>query len=231
MRSRGSSARKCFPFSLAIAVLAALTHFPVKQSWMQAVQAARLRTRTYSRLSPELEAEVKKIENSEEHVRATMKKQEEALDKEKDHVNDIREQLHDAQGRVDKLETWLGKAEHSVEKLEAQKHGIHIRWDLQRLRPYIKSSTEKKRKLEEEQRKIGSAHDEVTNRVAALEDELKRLDFEGSSSRSYGSSSYSASTGGDNYKDGFSASGSEGTDSDREKNESLDDLLKDLDSK
>ena len=154
-----------------------------------AAPAAGSKSEGPKKLDPEYQAEIDKLNAAEKKVKDAMAVQRSSLAIKKEALQVIQDQEKEAQGKVDEVTKWLQRAQNSIEKIDSRKQAVHIKFDLKRLRPLVGMAAEKKKKLIMETEKIGSAHKEVSSRVAALEAELEELE----AGRSEGESGESAS--------------------------------------
>ena len=163
-----------------------------------------------AKLGPEFQAEVDKLDATQDKVREAMSVQRDSLAKRKEALRVVQKQEKDAQRKVDEVVTWLKRAQESVDKIDSQKQAVHVQFDLKRLRPLVGLAAEKKKKLIMETEKIGSAHKEVSSRVAALEAELEELQAEKSERGSGVRSGSSSESGSSSSGSGLNSSSSDG---------------------
>ena len=156
----------------------AATTFEVGKATTAATTEASGTGTTHQQLDPEFQRELDKLDATQAKVRSAMSVQRDALAVKKEALKVIQEQEKEAQSKVDEVTAWLERAQDSINKMDSQKQAVRVRFDLKRLRPLVGIAAEKKKKLIMETEKIGSAHKEVSSRVAALEAELEELEAE-----------------------------------------------------
>ena len=131
--------------------------------------------RSRMRMPPEFNLQIQKLNSTEVKVRRQIENQELDLVKQRAALKDLEQHVADQMTTVSHIEDWIAKAQKGIDELTKAKQAVHVQYDLQRLRPFVKLAASKKEKLQKESERVGSAHREVTDRVAALEQQLKEL--------------------------------------------------------
>ena len=131
--------------------------------------------RTPTTMPPEFLAELKKLNATEVKVRDQIRQQESELEKQKKTLKTYKEQVRNQAVTVSHVEEWLKKAQASIGRIERAKQAVEVKFDLQRLRPFVNLAKQRREKLLAQSEKIGSAHKEVSDRVESLENQLREL--------------------------------------------------------
>jgi chromosome segregation ATPase len=126
-------------------------------------------------MPPEYVKELGKLNATEAKVRAKIQLQESDLEVQKTTLTKYKEQVRTQETTVAQVEEWLKKAQASIGRIERAKQAVEVKFDLQRLRPFVNLAKQKREKLLAQSEKIGSAHKEVSDRVESLENQLREL--------------------------------------------------------
>ena len=126
-------------------------------------------------MPPEFQTQIDKLNATETKVRKQIQLQETELKTKKTMLKSTEEKVRRELKEVSGIEKWIVRAQKGIDHLTKAKEAVHVRYDLQRLRPFMKLAASKREKLKSEALKVSSAHKEVADRVSRLENQLKGL--------------------------------------------------------
>ena len=189
----------------------------------------------YLRMPPKYQKEIDKLNTTEDKVRKQIKVQQGDLDEKRSLLKKDEDRIRKEMKEVSYVEDWLRKAQKGLDRIAKAKESVHVQYDLERLRPFVKLAASKREKLKQESERVGSAHKQVSDRVTELENQLKNLranvtEKQEDAVKDKENSSTISSTGSSS-----SSSSSNEVDKKEEEEElktasgSIDDLLKELD--
>ena len=129
-------------------------------------------------MTPEFTKQITILNATEQKVRDKIKTIEGDLTLKKDHLKTLEQQVRDQITTNNQIQHWLSKAQISISTIEKAKESVQIKYDLQRLKPFVALAEKRKDNLFKQSEKAGSAHKEVSDRVESLEAQLRELQLE-----------------------------------------------------
>ena len=129
-------------------------------------------------MTPEFTKQITILNATEQKVRDKIKTIEGDLTLKKDHLRTLEQQVRDQITTNNQIQHWLSKAQISISTIEKAKESVQIKYDLQRLKPFVALAEKRKDNLFKQSEKAGSAHKEVSDRVESLEAQLRELQLE-----------------------------------------------------
>ena len=127
------------------------------------------------RMPPEFQTQIDKLNATETKVRKQIQLQSTDLIAKKATLSATEEKVREELKEVSGIGKWIARAQKGIDQITKAKEAVHVRYDLQRLRPFMKLAASKREKLKSEALKVSSAHKEVADRVSRLENQLKGL--------------------------------------------------------
>ena len=127
------------------------------------------------RMPPEFQTQIDKLNATETKVRKQIQLQSTDLIAKKAKLRATEEEVRAELKEVSGIGKWIARAQKGIDQITKAKEAVHVRYDLQRLRPFMKLAASKREKLKSEALKVSSAHKEVADRVSRLENQLKGL--------------------------------------------------------
>ena len=127
------------------------------------------------RYPPDLMAKLRKINQTQAKARRLVQEEELAFQNSKKKAKEMKIALKQHLLKVKKEKTWILQVKNKIEKLEQKKTALKVKYDLDRIKPYLHKAEEHQKELSSEEKKWKSSSSAMTDKVRELESKLKDL--------------------------------------------------------
>ena len=127
------------------------------------------------RYPPELMAKLRKINQTQAKARQLVREEELVFENSKKKAKEMKIALKQHLLKVKKQKMWIRQVKSKIEKLEQKKTALKVKYDLDRIKPYLHKAEEHRKELTSEEKKWKSSSSAMTDKVRELESKLKDL--------------------------------------------------------
>ena len=181
-RDRNLRIRRCAAMLLTniVTLLLCNSHFETGQAvrlgqTTDVHMEGNVRSTKPRRYPPDLMAKLRKINQTQAKARRLVQEEELAFQNSKKKAKEMKIALKQHLLKVKKEKTWILQVKNKIEKLEQKKTALKVKYDLDRIKPYLHKAEEHQKELSSEEKKWKSSSSAMTDKVRELESKLKDL--------------------------------------------------------
>ena len=181
-RDRNLRIRRCAAMLLTniVTLLLCNSHFETGQAvrlgqTTDVHMEGNVRSTKPRRYPPDLMAKLRKINQTQAKARRLVQEEELAFQNSKKKAKEMKIALKQHLLKVKKEKTWILQVKNKIEKLEQKKTALKVKYDLDRIKPYLHKAEEHQKELSSEEKKRKSSSSAMTDKVRELESKLKDL--------------------------------------------------------
>ena len=181
-RDRNLRIRRCAAMLLTniVTLLLCNSHFETGQAvrlgqTTNVHMEGNVRSTKPRRYPPDLMAKLRKINQTQAKARRLVQEEELAFQNSKKKAKEMKIALKQHLLKVKKEKTWILQVKNKIEKLEQKKTALKVKYDLDRIKPYLHKAEEHQKELSSEEKKWKSSSSAMTDKVRELESKLKDL--------------------------------------------------------
>lgn len=127
------------------------------------------------RYPPELMEKLRNINETEARARKLVQQEELAFENSKKKAKEMKKALKQHLLKLKKEKMWILQVKSKIKKLEQKKAALKVKYDLDRIKPYLHKAEEHQKELSTEEKKWKSSSSAMTDKVRELESKLKDL--------------------------------------------------------